>query len=125
MFHPASPAANVLSSRIDLKLTDIVGAAGSNVLTVDLIKAMASLSSTTSRALRINIDMRMIRLVVLGLLMLATNGIVHAHLPERFSDLFDVQFTRPQRVVEISLQAVDRGELIVFDTVLTRSILTP
>ncbi len=75
--------------------------------------------------MKINLQFPIRRLVFLALFSILVNGPVQALLPQDLTDLSSSQFTRPQQVVEIFLQAVDRGELVIFNTTLTRSMLKP
>jgi hypothetical protein len=59
------------------------------------------------------------------LLVLAAAGNTFARVVELPLEPIKSQFHEPHEVVEIYLQAVGRGELVVFDRKLDRSMLTP
>jgi hypothetical protein len=48
-----------------------------------------------------------------------------AHVAEERLDLIRSQYHEPHEVVEIYFQAVERGELVVFDRKLSKSMLIP
>ena len=48
-----------------------------------------------------------------------------AHVPNMPQGFVEHQFDQPRKVVEVFLEAVDRGELLVFDQVLDRSMIVP
>ncbi|MGD8547300.1 MAG: hypothetical protein PVJ10_04955 [Thiohalophilus sp.] len=56
---------------------------------------------------------------------LATGGKVLAHVPNMPPSFVEHKFDQPREVVKVFLEAVDRGELIVFEQVIDRSMIVP
>ena len=59
------------------------------------------------------------------IIVIAANGNTFAHITELPLDRIKPQFHEPHEVVEIYFQAVGRGELVVFDRKLDKSMLIP
>ena len=73
---------------------------------------------------RLQIKLRYCVLFALGLFIAACNY-TFAYTSERTPGSFKPDFPEPHEVVDIFLKAVSRGELIVFDRKLDKSMITP
>lgn len=58
-------------------------------------------------------------------MLFATGERVLAHIPNMPPAFVEHHFDQPREVVKVFLEAVDRGELIVFEQVIDRSMIIP
>lgn len=63
--------------------------------------------------------------ILVFVLMSAGSQFSLAHISERPLGSIRPEFQEPHKVIDVYYQAVDRGELIVFDRTLNKSMITP